>query len=655
MRAIAKHFLPVRASSLAELLVTLLIKKKPSSPMEIEVKKAVQIFFSNASFEMIYLEAFANALDAGADEFRIDICATGTTPTDLSSLSIKLWDNGVGFDDVRFSKFSKLLSVEDKTHKGLGRLVYLCYFDKVKIESNFATSKHRSFVFHENFNKESKVTETIDEETWSELTMQDFNGVRLKRNENIRVSFIKRILLENFYMKFYNAKSNGNNIRVHIKSTIGGKEEIETISGDDLPEFKCFDVNDEGTDLFDKIVVYYHISPVDNLSRKPVFITALSIDERSMQIDIIADENKSSRYNMIFLLKSESLQGTSDESRQNIKIEEGRLNRLKQIFRSAIRAIVRIELPEIAEANDRQIRSIEDRYPHLAGLIDRDNVGYLSYVDVVKKAQDCYLKEERELLGASELTEEQYQKSLEFSSRSLALYIVYRQKLINKLASLSHETVEPDLHSMLSKRFQKFNGTDTEKDIYLNNLWVIDDKFMSYDYVLSEKNIADVIRILDPNYSGEKNIDRPDIAIFFSADPDNGTDRFDIVIVELKRLGIPPEMNSIVEYQLDQRTIQLSKYYNDRIQRIWYYGIVEMNDEYRLHLDNNQYRPLFSHGDIWYRQKEIKPHLNAQNVVIQNSYIMDFKALVADAHSRNSTFLRILKEKFTTESTINTL
>lgn len=42
--------------------------------MEIEVKKAIEIFFSNASFEMIYLEAFANALDAGADEFKIEIC-----------------------------------------------------------------------------------------------------------------------------------------------------------------------------------------------------------------------------------------------------------------------------------------------------------------------------------------------------------------------------------------------------------------------------------------------------------------------------------------------------------------------------------------------------------------------------------------------------
>ena len=117
-------------------------------------------------------------------------------------------------------------------------------------------------------------------------------------------------------------------------------------------------------------------------------------------------------------------------------------------------------------------------------------------------------------------------------------------------------------------------------------------------------------------------------------------------------MGIKPEISSIVEYQLDQRTIQLSKYYNDRIQRVWYYGIVEMDDEYRLHLENNQYKPLFSHGNIWYRQKDIKPSLNAKNFVIQNSYIMDFKALVEDARSRNNTFLRILKEKFSCESNV---
>lgn len=41
--------------------------------MEVNVKKAIKVFFSKSSFEMIYFEAFANALDAGATEFNIHI------------------------------------------------------------------------------------------------------------------------------------------------------------------------------------------------------------------------------------------------------------------------------------------------------------------------------------------------------------------------------------------------------------------------------------------------------------------------------------------------------------------------------------------------------------------------------------------------------
>lgn len=41
--------------------------------MEVNIKQALKMFFSNSSFEMIYFEAFANALDAEATEFNIDI------------------------------------------------------------------------------------------------------------------------------------------------------------------------------------------------------------------------------------------------------------------------------------------------------------------------------------------------------------------------------------------------------------------------------------------------------------------------------------------------------------------------------------------------------------------------------------------------------
>ena len=140
--------------------------------MEIEVKKAVQIFFSNASFEMIYLEAFANALDADADEFKIEICANSTNPADLNSLIIKLWDNGIGFDEYRFSKFSKLLSVEDKTHKGLGRLVYLCYFDNVKIESNFSPNERHCSRLH--FGGRKKITFWVGKEGATIVSMKGY-------------------------------------------------------------------------------------------------------------------------------------------------------------------------------------------------------------------------------------------------------------------------------------------------------------------------------------------------------------------------------------------------------------------------------------------------------------------------------------------------
>ena len=40
--------------------------------MDVNVKRAVKMFFSKSSFEMIYFEAFANAVDAGATEFSQD-------------------------------------------------------------------------------------------------------------------------------------------------------------------------------------------------------------------------------------------------------------------------------------------------------------------------------------------------------------------------------------------------------------------------------------------------------------------------------------------------------------------------------------------------------------------------------------------------------
>lgn len=153
--------------------------------MEVNIRQALKIFFSKSSFEMIYFEAFANALDADATDFCIDIRLRNSD--DLNSLVLTISDNGLGFDDIRFGKFSKLFDVEEQSHKGLGRLVYLCYFDKVLVTSVFNGSTQRKFEFNETFNKESDVNNIGQASNGSIFEMTDWCKTMFHKNIKIMI------------------------------------------------------------------------------------------------------------------------------------------------------------------------------------------------------------------------------------------------------------------------------------------------------------------------------------------------------------------------------------------------------------------------------------------------------------------------------------
>ena len=65
--------------------------------MKVNLRKAMNKFFSNPAFEMIYSEAMANALDANATRLRIDISLESFDRPE--TLSIKIQDNGNGFSE----------------------------------------------------------------------------------------------------------------------------------------------------------------------------------------------------------------------------------------------------------------------------------------------------------------------------------------------------------------------------------------------------------------------------------------------------------------------------------------------------------------------------------------------------------------------------
>lgn len=610
--------------------------------MEVNVQKAVKMFFSNSSFEMIYSEAFANALDADANEIRINISLPD--PTQIQNLNLEISDNGVGFDDCRFGKFSKLFDVEEQSHKGLGRLVYLCYFERVYVESTYqGGTKKRTFTFNDGFNGENTVEEIEPCPCGSSFFMRGFTGERLYRNDNINPNHIKSLLMENFYMRLYKKKLKNKRIRVFITSHVGDRQDKAIVDTDDMPDFSILPLEHK-LDLFNSVDLYYSVRETNEVGKKP--ITAIAVDDRCHKVAIIDDENLPVGYEMIFLLISESFQGAIDEARQNLTLSANDLGKIKRLFREGVANIINERFPRIAAANKKQEESLKNTYPHLSGYFRTSDIGFSSHNDILKDAQEQFFKDQREILSATSLSDEQYEKSLTLAARSLAEYILFRQNVISRMKALDNKNIEADLHNLIAPKGSEFKEGELYKDLYRNNVWVLDDKFMSYCTVLSEAEMSKVIDVITDGEVYDSDNDRPDITLFFSADPTKDNRMLDVVVVELKRLGIPPEQNSIVEFQLDTRTQRLAEYYGRRIQRMWFYGIVEFTDKYRMHLVNNGYNPLYSNGSVYFKSKPVYTDLEKSFSVVQNSYIMDFKALAEDANSRNETFLKILKNQF---------
>lgn len=610
--------------------------------MEVNVQKAVKMFFSNSSFEMIYSEAFANALDAGANEIRINISLPD--PTQIQNLNLEILDNGVGFDDCRFGKFSKLFDVEEQSHKGLGRLVYLCYFERVYVESTYqGGTKKRTFTFNDGFNGENTVEEIEPCPCGSSFFMRGFTGERLYRNDNINPNHIKSLLMENFYMRLYKKRLKNKRIRVFITSHVGDRQDKAIVDTDDMPDFSILPLEHK-LDLFNSVDLYYSVRETKEVGKKP--ITAIAVDDRCHKVAIIDDENLPVGYEMIFLLISESFQGAIDEARQNLTLSANDLGKIKRLFREGVANIINERFPRIAAANKKQEESLKNTYPHLSGYFRTSDIGFSSHNDILKDAQEQFFKDQREILSATSLSDEQYEKSLTLAARSLAEYILFRQNVISRMKALDNKNIEADLHNLIAPKGSEFKEGELYKDLYRNNVWVLDDKFMSYCTVLSEAEMSKVIDVITDGEVNDSDNDRPDITLFFSADPTKDNRMLDVVVVELKRLGITPEQNSIVEFQLDTRTQRLAEYYGRRIQRMWFYGIVEFTDKYRMHLVNNGYNPLFSNGSVYFKSKPVYTDLKKSFSVVQNSYIMDFSALVEDANTRNETFLKILKNQF---------
>jgi hypothetical protein len=613
--------------------------------MQINLKNAVSTFYSNPSFEQIYFESVANSIDAGATDISIKVSIDAFD--NPQSLRIEITDNGGGFNDSNFNKFSTLMEVDSADHKGLGRLVYLHYFSRVEVTSHYG-NKLRQFIYDENFDGSSTTSDlNSPNSSGTTLIFKTFSQTRVKSYNYLIPEEIKDSLIQEFFPLLYEKKKANSPLNISItldtkientdKSFVNG---TSTLTPNDIPNLEHDSVKNPDLDLLEKFDIHYIVQ--NNLKKKKSISSAICIDGRAINYDVLSDDSIPDGYQVSFMFSSEYFTGKTNASRQKLKLpDELTEGILKKFVRAQSGRILQEKIPSIKTKNDEITTSLNDTFPHLIGYYPKSNWGLINRSSYIEHAQKQFFMDQRKVLECEDLNNENYEKAIDLSSRSLMEYILHRNIIIKKLSETDLTNSETDIHQIIIPMKKTINSSTFDEDLYTNNVWLLDDKYMSYDTILSDQQMTKVIdeitgtKVNDPS--------RPDITLVFSDTPAPGK-KVSVVVVELKKEGISLAKKEEVVSQLKQRARKLLEYYGDKIERIWFYGVTEIDTEFRLSLKESRFTELYSNGQLFY---------NYQPVIVSEDkdpfnvdlFVMNYKALIEDASKRNETFMKILRKR----------
>jgi Histidine kinase-, DNA gyrase B-, and HSP90-like ATPase len=612
--------------------------------MQIDLNKAISTFHPNPSYEQVYFEAIANALDAGADQISIQIKIDAYDSPETLELIIQ--DNGVGFVDNNFDKFSRLLKVESSDHKGLGRLIYLAYFKDIAVES-FYEGKRRYFHFNNEFDGNSEVAKQ-ERKSGSTLYFRQYLKEKIYSYEYLVPEKIKRRLIDNFFPRIFEKRQEDSKLEIDISLDVKNPNSQQGfVSGsvlltpDDLPEFKRTSFSDNSIEFFQTFEIYYSIE--NDIGKDRFLSTAVSIDGRAIEYDIVAPESIPYGYQSRFLFVSDYFKGKTNSSRQKFELPDDISERnLKRLLRQELRRIINSEIPKVESENLKIKQELNGRFPHLSGYFSEDYAGLIVKASALEDAQKRFFNDQKRILDCDHLDDSRYDKALEFSSRALAEYVMYRTRIISRLKDMTDKDDEKDLHSLIIPMRKTFKQEDFESHIYNNNIWMLDDRFMSYNTVLSDEVMEKVIKEIALEEIDDDS--RPDITMVFSGNPNEDNETVNVVVVELKKHGLKLAKNEEVISQLRQRARRFLNYFPDKIERIWFYGITDINPEFRISLLEDGFKQLFSHGKMFFKVQDII--IDDENKPFKvDMFVMTYETLIEDAESRNKSFLEILKSQ----------
>ena len=633
------------------------------------IKDIVANLGKDVKFLQPLFEAIINSLEANAKKIRVTIQQDPTLFDDFTSIhSFSIEDDGEGFTQKNIEAFLTLWTDNKRQIgcKGSGRFTWLSVFNIIQVDSFLADqNKHIHINFDLNFDGQI-ITDNVEVEknktiiTFSNVTdkfyHRNIDGKIKDKRYSSDPQKIKQEILNYLLIKLFLLKKQDIDFEISILCEKSAKENpIEVkINPSDIPnlDYENFSIRSKVNDE-EFLFQLYYLFKTDGANTKRLYFCSNSRATKEYDSDSLGfSSHLPNKDSFIMMLCSEYFNNKDNDSRSDFTelsflkyaTDEVPLltNDILSETRPIMQRIIRNKYPEIEKINVEEENAAIEKNPHLIKYIKENKEIVKSKESLTFAAQKKFNDEKikvrnkiEQVLSNNNVSASEFEKTINeitnIAYYELGEYIVYRDTIIKALAkTMNAEAREKVFHDMFMP-MKTSNSNDSINDRLLSNLWLLDDKYMTYLYASSDKSYKQIAK--DLNLEPVESLTRPDMCVFLSSNDD--TKSKDALIIEFKsaKADLDEKRKALSELPDNVMTLR-----NDvpNIKTVWSYGITEIDESFEKSLLGQDYEPLFSNGESKIYYKYLK---NANTHV----YFIDYQSIIDDALSRNSTFIEILK------------
>lgn len=581
-------------------------------------------------------EALTNAIHAGGKIISVDLHFSEKqqeiTPGSeerrvLEQISIT--DDGEGFTPENLNFFDEICTSHKDNigGKGVGRLAFLKYASKVEIRSQLA-SELVEFTYTPEFKLEDVKRSAIGGSPSTIINLRD-----LKEKINTQVTKLVNSICDDLRLLLFLKHQAGQTIKLRFTHNSRQPfDDVFTFSGEDIKseldrefeldgvKFKCYAFRDEAP-------------------RKGI-VALLCADQICIEEYVISRRFDVCRH--LIFVTSDYFNRNSDIERQSLKIPktDDQVDMMSPISREKLMPRIHQEclsmIDESAEGDIEQFKSdnvqkLKKYYPFIKVESLGGNAALLDADEVVKTYRAQQARKEDHLVDSLEAGKPvSWDDVSHLASEDLARFIVHRALVIDSLANMPPTSAEDAIHNAILPK------KSTGAEIRENNVWLVDDKFLSYSNIYSDETLARIVKEVGNSVEYKQNR-RPDVAAFFSKDSENHPNK--LVIIEFKKPGADIFDNNKSLQQCRLYAGELA----DRIptvREVFAFSIVEIDSEFYRDMKQTGFKDVFSLNDrVVYNDFLI----GSRSEIPLHLYVMPASALIKDAKARNKVFEEVLR------------